>query len=186
MRGNSKRPPFRSFPSLIIEPCLEFRASDFEFSRMVRRSELHPRHATEKPRCRQPGAFRKSMFFHGQLRINRAGRMESTGHKIFPPGLEEQAIAFDDHLIIKNNGDLPAGRPHPIAQRGDNQHHCGDAQPDAAFLYGWPQCGQVARPSRRFFWQCGHGTRLPFGRVTIWMIRPSHHVNGIQASTVTN
>ena len=112
--------------------------------------------------------------------------MESAAHDVFAPGLKQQAVAFDDDIIIENNRDLPAGRPHPIAQHGDGQDHGSGAQPGAAFFYGWPQCGQVARPSRRFFWQCGHGTRLPFGRVTMWMISPSHQVNGIQASTVTN
>ena len=93
--------------------------------------------------------------------------MEPAAHDVFAPRLQQQAVAFDDYVIVENNRDLPAGWPQPIAQGGDGQHHRGDAQPDAAFPYAWPQCGQVARPSRRFFWQCRHGTRLPFGRVTM-------------------
>jgi hypothetical protein len=91
--------------------------------------------------------------------------MEWAPDDVFPPRLEQQPIAFDDSIVIEKHRDLPARRLHPIAQRRDRQHHRGDAKPDPAFLYGWPQCGQVARPSRRFFWQLGHGTRLPFGRV---------------------
>ena len=93
--------------------------------------------------------------------------MESAADDVFAPGLQQEAVAFDDDVIVENNRDLFPGWAQPIAKGGNGQHHRGDAQPDAAFLYGWPQCGQVARPSRRFFWQCGHGTRLPFGRVTM-------------------
>lgn len=92
--------------------------------------------------------------------------MESAAHDVLAPRLEQEPVAFDDYIIIKNDRDLPARRAHPIAQSADSQHYRGDAQPDPAFLYGWPQCGQVARPSRRFFPHFGHGTRLPFGRVT--------------------
>jgi hypothetical protein len=79
--------------------------------------------------------------------------MESAPHKVLSPRLEQEPVAFDDNTIIENDRELPAGRTHPIAKRGYCQHHGGDSHPGSAFLYGWPQCGQVARPSSRFFWQ---------------------------------
>src|SRR6202030_1006162 len=75
----------------------------------------------------------------------------------------------------------------PIAKRSDREHDRSDEN-DALppFSYGWPQCGHTALPSRRFFWQCGHGTRLPFGRVTRCTINPITHVAGIQPRIVTS
>src|SRR6202030_1030763 len=75
----------------------------------------------------------------------------------------------------------------PITKRSDREHDRLDEN-DALrpFSYGWPQCGHTALPSRRFFWQCGHGTRLPFGRVTRWTINPITQVAGIQPRIVTS
>ena len=92
--------------------------------------------------------------------------METAPDNVTAPRLEKEPIAFDDDCIVENNRDLLAGRPRPVAQRRDCNHNRRDANPDPPFLYGWPQCGQIALPSRRFFWHLGHGTRLPFGRVT--------------------
>ena len=92
--------------------------------------------------------------------------METAADDVAAPRLEKQPIAFDNDRIVENHRDLLAGRPEPVAQRSDANHNRGDANPGPALLlYGWPQCGQIALPSRRFFWQLGHGTRLPFGRV---------------------
>ena len=139
----------------MIRICFDFRASDFELSRMILGSERHPRHAAEKPRRRQPNALGKSVFRHRLLRIDRAGGTESAAHDVLAPGLEEQPIAFDYNVIIKNHRGLPARRPHPIAHSGDRQHDRSDAEPDTTFLYGWPRWGVIVRACRRFFCHFG-------------------------------
>src|SRR6266404_5763855 len=101
--------------------------------------------------------------------------------------LQKRPVTFDDDGFVKNHRDLFARRPHPIAQHRDGED-CRRDENDALapFIYGWPQCGHTALPSRRFFWQCGHGTRLPFGRVTRWTINPITQVAGIQPRIVTS
>lgn len=162
-------------------------------SSMIRRRDwivrpvLHPWHASKKPRRCQPKAFRKTVHLHRLLGINRAGGIETATDVTPAPGLEEKPVALDDDGFVENHRDLFARRPHPIAQhRSREENRCSPENPAAPLVYGWPQCGQTARPSRRFFWQCEHGTRLPFGRVTRWMTSPSHHVGGIQVRSVTS
>lgn len=92
--------------------------------------------------------------------------MEPTPDEIAAGTLQDQAIAIDDDDAVKNDRNLFLGRPGPIANRRRCDRSRRDPNPAAAFLYGRPQCGQTALPSIRFFWQFGHGTRLPFGRVT--------------------
>ncbi|MEN3369745.1 MAG: hypothetical protein V7609_1888 [Verrucomicrobiota bacterium] len=92
--------------------------------------------------------------------------MEPAPDEITARSRQGQAIAADDDDAVENDRNLLLGRPRPIANRRDGDNNRGDPNPGAAFLYGRPQCGQTALPSIRFFWQFGHGTRLPFGRVT--------------------
>ncbi|MEY2494838.1 MAG: hypothetical protein QOJ45_1330 [Verrucomicrobiota bacterium] len=93
--------------------------------------------------------------------------MKTASDEIVAGARQSQAISIDHDDAVENDRDLLLGRPRPIANRRGCKHNQGDAKnPGATFLYGWPQCGQTALPSIRFFWQCGHGTRLPFGRVT--------------------
>lgn len=92
--------------------------------------------------------------------------METAADETAAHRLKKQAVSLDDNGLIERYRDLLARRPGPIAKQSDCDRNRGNANPAPAFLYGWPQCGQIALPSRRFFWQLGHGTRLPFGRVT--------------------
>src|SRR3954469_25439363 len=126
------------------------------------------------------------MDLHRPLRIFRASRLKTASDKMLPPRLQEKAITFYDDRVVKNDRDLPLRRPHPVTKRGDREDRRHDENNPAPSGYGWPQFGHVARPSRRFFPQCGHGTRLPLGRVTRWTINPMTHVAGIQPRMVTS
>ena len=88
--------------------------------------------------------------------------------------LQEDPIPADHDPFVKRNRDLLPGRPRPIANRRGCENNRGDPNdPNLALPYGWPQCGQTGLPSMRFFLQCGHTTRLTFGRVTKWTISPT-------------
>jgi hypothetical protein len=86
---------------------------------------------------------------------------------------QDQPVAINDDDAVKRDRSLLFGPPGPIANRRDRDHERCDPNPGAPFLYGRPQCGQTALPSIRFFWQFGHGTRLPFGRVVRCTIKPT-------------
>ena len=88
--------------------------------------------------------------------------------------LQERPIPAEHEPLVKRNRDLLPGRLRPIENRGgceDNRRDPND--PDPPLPYGWPQCGQTGLPSMRFFLQCGHTTRLTFGRVARWTISPT-------------
>ncbi len=87
--------------------------------------------------------------------------------------LKDQTISADNDFVIGKNRNLRPWWPRPIANRRDGQGNRGDANPALAFFYGWPQCGQTALPSMRFFLQLGHTTSFTFGRVTKWTINPT-------------
>ena len=87
---------------------------------------------------------------------------------------QKRSIPADRYSIINDNRNLLPGRPRPIAKRrSDQKGRDNKNDPGAPLPYGWPQCGQTALPSIRFFLQCGHGTRVTFGRVARWTISPT-------------
>lgn len=99
--------------------------------------------------------------------------------------LQKDPIPADHDPFVKRNGDLLPGRPRPIANRRGCENNRGDPNgPDSALRYGWPQCGQTALPSMRFFLQWGHTTSFTFGRVARWTISPTTGTS--QPRIVTN
>jgi len=98
---------------------------------------------------------------------------------------QEHVIPADHDLFVKRHGYLLPGRPHPIAKRRGCEDNRDDPNgPNPAVRYGWPQCGQTALPSMRFFLQLGHTTSFTFGRVARWTISPTTGTS--QPRIVTN
>ena len=111
--------------------------------------------------------------------------MEPAAKETVGERLQEHPIPADRDLFVKRHGDLLPGRPRPIANRGGCEDNRGDPNdPNPALRYGWPQCGQTALPSMRFFLQLGHTTNLTFGRVARWTISPTKGTS--QPRIVTN
>lgn len=106
-------------------------------------------------------------------------------HETVGKRFQDYPIPADHDPFVKRNGDLLPGRPRPIANRRGREDNRGDPNgPNPALPYGWPQCGQTGLPSIRFFLQCGHVTRLTFGRVARWTISPTTGTS--QPRIVTN
>lgn len=106
-------------------------------------------------------------------------------HETVGKRFQDYPIPADHDPFVKRNGDLLPGRPRPIANRCGCEDNRGDPNgPNPALPYGWPQCGQTGLPSMRFFLQCGHATRLTFGRVARWTISPTTGTS--QPRIVTN
>jgi hypothetical protein len=122
---------------------------------------------------------------HRFFRIARASRLEAAMDEMLTERLQQQPITAHYHLVVNNNGNLLSRWSHPIANCRNSQGDRGAANnPDSAFVYGWPQCGQTALPSIRFFLQLGHATSFTFGRVARWTISPT--TGTIQPRIVTN
>jgi hypothetical protein len=90
--------------------------------------------------------------------------------------LEKSPISVDHDRFVKGNGDLSPRRLRPVAKRRDGEGQQDQADdPDPLLPYGWPQRGQTGLPSMRFFLQCGHGTRLTFGREPRTEVTTEHY-----------
>ena len=130
------------------------------------RAQRHPGHATEQSRCSKPKALRETVREHRFLGIVGTGRLEPANDETIGNRLQKHPIPAEHEPLVKRHGDLLAGRLRPIENRAGGEENRGDPDdPDPPFAYGWPQCGQTGLPSMRFFLQCGHTTRLTFGRV---------------------
>src|SRR5436190_14606114 len=96
----------------------------------------------------------------------RASRLKPAMDETVRKRLQEYPITAHHGPLIKQNRNLLAGRARPIADRcGCNDNHDDPSGPNSALPYAWPQCGQTAPPSMRFFLQLGHTTSLTLGRV---------------------
>jgi hypothetical protein len=151
----------------------------------ITRAIRNPGHAAEYSRGSEPEAFRETVGEHRFLGIVRASRLEPATDETIANRFQQRSIPADRHSIINDNRNLFRGRPRPIAKRRGGQNHRDNPNgPGAGLPYGWPQCGQTGLPSMRFFLQCGHGTRLTFGRVARWTINPTTGTS--QARIVTS
>ena len=165
---------FFRFRYSVIVSNFVLRIANLSPRHRIMRAEGHPRHAAEQARCSKPKAFWETVREHRFLGVAGAGRLEPAMDETIGKWLQEHPVPAKHKLLVKRHRDLFPRWLRPIAnRRGSEDNRRDPNDPDPAPPYGWPQCGQTGLPSMRFFLQCGHTTRLTFGRVTRWTISPT-------------